>query len=90
MGGLWRNIRAADAVLPVLEADHKAGRDFWHVRGRCNGIYLETIDTPMGGVFGIYELLPAFVVSCIVIVLVSLRGKEPSAQMQAEFDQAKG
>jgi sodium/proline symporter len=27
---------------------------------------------PLGGVFGIYELLPAFVISCIVIVIVSL------------------
>lgn len=45
---------------------------------------------PMGGVFGIYELLPAFVVSCIVIVVVSLLDKEPSAEICAEFEQAKG
>ena len=31
----------------------------------------------LGGVFGIYELLPAFVFSCIVIVVVSLLTKEP-------------
>lgn len=44
---------------------------------------------PMGGVFGVYELLPAFVVSCIFIVVVSLMTKEPSEDMQAEFEQAK-
>ena len=44
---------------------------------------------PMGGVFGIYELLPAFVVSCIVIVVVSLMSKEPSAELKAEFELAK-
>ncbi len=44
---------------------------------------------PMGGIFGIYELLPAFVVSCIVIVVVSLLTKEPSKQIYDEFERAK-
>ena len=44
---------------------------------------------PMGGVFGIYELLPAFVVSCLFIVIVSLSTKEPSAEIQEEFEKAK-
>lgn len=41
---------------------------------------------PIGGAFGIYELLPAFVVSCIFIVLVSLLSKEPSKEIQKEFE----
>ena len=40
----------------------------------------------LGGVWGIYELLPAFVISCIVIVVVSLCTKKPSAQIEEEFD----
>lgn len=44
---------------------------------------------PMGGVFGIYELFPAFVTSCIVIVLVSLSSKEPSEDIQEEFELVK-
>jgi len=44
---------------------------------------------PMGGVFGIYELFPAFVVSCIVIYIVSLLSKEPSEEIQEEFERAK-
>lgn len=44
---------------------------------------------PLGGVFGIYELLPAFVISAIVIVIVSLLTKEPSEEMQKEFEMAK-
>ena len=44
---------------------------------------------PMGGVFGIYELLPAFLVSCIVIVIVSLLTKEPSKEIMKEFEMAK-
>lgn len=41
---------------------------------------------PMGGVFGIYELFPAFVLSCIAILVVSLLSKEPPKAIQEEFD----
>ena len=44
---------------------------------------------PMGGVFGIYELLPAFLVSCLFIIVVSLLTKEPSKEIQDEFEMAK-
>ncbi len=44
---------------------------------------------PMGGVFGIYELFPAFVLSCIAIVVVSLMSREPSKEIQDEFERAK-
>ena len=44
---------------------------------------------PIGGVFGIYELLPAFIFSCITIVVVSILSREPSAEIQNEFEQAK-
>lgn len=44
---------------------------------------------PMGGVFGIYELFPAFVFSCIVIVVVSLLSNEPSKEIQDEFELSK-
>jgi len=40
---------------------------------------------PLGGVFGIYELLPAFICSCIAIVVVSLLTKE-NKELEAEFD----
>jgi sodium/proline symporter len=41
---------------------------------------------PIGGLFGIYELLPAFLFSCICIVAVSLLTDEPSAEIQNEFE----
>ena len=44
---------------------------------------------PMGGVFGIYELLPAFLVSCVFIVVVSLVSEAPSKEIQEEFEKAK-
>ena len=44
---------------------------------------------PLGGIFGIYELMPAFLVSCVFIVVVSLITAKPSAEIEAEFDKAK-
>ena len=44
---------------------------------------------PLGGVFGIYELFPAFVLSCLAILVVSLLTPAPSAQIQQEFDLAR-
>ena len=49
---------------------------------------------PLGKHFGIsaltiYELLPAFIISCIFIVVVSLLTKKPSAEIEADFDAVK-
>ena len=41
---------------------------------------------PLGGVFGIYELLPAFVLSLVAIVAVSLLTAPPSEAVVREFD----
>ncbi len=44
---------------------------------------------PLGGIWNIYELLPAFIFSCICIVVVSLLTKVPSKEIQQEFDEVK-
>ena len=41
---------------------------------------------PLGGVWGIYELLPAFLVACAVIVVVSLLTAKPDDDMLKDFD----
>ena len=41
---------------------------------------------PLGGAFNIYELLPAFIVSSIFIVVVSLCTKAPDDEIVAEFE----
>lgn len=43
----------------------------------------------LGGVFAIYELLPAFIISSIVIVVVSLLTPAPSQEIQDDFDAVK-
>lgn len=41
---------------------------------------------PMGGAWGIYELLPSFIVSCIFIVVFSLISKAPSEKVIADYE----
>ena len=43
----------------------------------------------LGGVFAIYELLPAFIVALIMIVVVSLLTKAPDKEITDEFDEVK-
>jgi len=44
---------------------------------------------PMGGFFGIYELLPAFVLSCAAIVVVSLLSRPPDEEVLKDFEAAR-
>ena len=44
---------------------------------------------PLGGVWNIYELLPAFLVSLVLIVVVSLITPPPSKEITDEFDAVK-
>lgn len=41
---------------------------------------------PIGGAWDVYELLPAFLVACAFIVIVSLLTKEPEKEILDEFD----
>lgn len=44
---------------------------------------------PLGGVWNIYELLPAFLVRLALVVGVSLATSAPSAEMVKEFEEVK-
>ncbi len=41
---------------------------------------------PLGGILDIYELLPAFLVSLAMIIIVSLATKAPSKEIIDEFE----
>ena len=43
----------------------------------------------VGGIFQIYEIVPGFIISVIVIVIVSLMDEEPSKEITDEFDSLK-
>jgi len=42
----------------------------------------------LGGVWAIYELLPAFIVSCLFIVVVSLLDRQPEESIRKDFELA--
>ncbi len=41
---------------------------------------------PMGGILGMYELLPAFLCNCVVVILVSLLTHGPEDAVRAEYE----
>ncbi len=44
---------------------------------------------PAGGVWAIYELLPAFLIALVINIVVSLLTQKPSAEMEAEFEDVR-
>jgi sodium/proline symporter len=72
----WKRTTKEGAVAGMLSGGIMVF--FWHY-----------IIKPLGGVFGIYELLPAFLFSCIFIVVVSLLTREPDQEIQKEFMAAR-
>ena len=42
---------------------------------------------PLGGGFDIYELLPAFLLNCVVVVIVSLLTAAPEKRITDQFDE---
>ena len=56
------------------------------VTGAAMVLIWHNLIKPLGGVFGIYELLPAFLCSCLAILIVSKLTKEPDQAVLDEFD----
>ena len=55
----------------------------------CGGVTVfvwKYLIAPLGGVFGVYELLPAFLVGLVAVIVVSLLTKAPSMAITEEFD----
>ncbi len=69
----WRRLTKEGAIAGILGG--AAMVLVWH-----------NLIKPLGGVFGIYELLPAFLFSALCIVVVSLLTKEPEQAVLDEFD----
>lgn len=89
----WAGFGATFGPLMLLSLFWKRTTRAGAISGMCAGAAMvfiwKLLIRPMGGLLGIYELMPAFLFSCIVIVVVSLLTAEPSAEIQAEFAQAK-
>ena len=77
----WKRTNRAGAVAGMISGGLMVF--FWKLVIRPIGVNL---GGTIGGVLNIYELLPAFIVSIIFIVVVSLITKKPSAEIEKEFD----
>lgn len=64
----------------------RAGAIAGMVSGAAIVFIWKLVISKLGGVFAIYELLPAFIISCIVIVIVSLLTKAPSKEIEEDFE----
>jgi sodium/proline symporter len=54
----------------------------------CSLVWPSVI-APIGGVFAIYELLPAFIFSALLIIVFSLTDKMPAREIIDEFELAR-
>ena len=69
----WKRINRAGAIAGMVSG---AGMVFlWKL-----------VISKLGGVFAIYELLPAFLLSCVAIIVVSLLTKAPSQEIREDFE----
>lgn len=73
---LWKRTTRAGAIAGILT-------------GSIMVFVWNMLISRLGGVFAIYELFPAFVLSSIAIVIVSLLTKKPDQAILDEFEAAK-
>ena len=72
----WKRINRAGAIAGMIG-------------GGCMVFIWNLLIRPLGGAWDIYELLPAFLFSCLCIVVTSFLTAPPSKEIQREFDQVR-
>ncbi len=86
----WAGLGASFGPLTLFalywRRTNKQGAIAGMITGAAMVLIWHNLIKQLGGVFGIYELLPAFLCSCIAIVVVSLLTKEPEQSVLDEFD----
>lgn len=86
----WAGFGAAFGPLMLLSLYWKRTNLPGAVAGMLTGaigvVVWHELIKPLGGIFGVYELLPCFFLSLIVIVIVSKLTAEPSKEITEEFD----
>ena len=86
----WAGFGAAFGPLMLFSLFWKRCNKYGAIAGMVAGgatIFLwKYLVRPLGGAWNIYELLPAFIVSSLFIVVVSLCTEEPDADIVSEFE----
>ena len=94
----WAGFGAAFAPLVLFSLFWKRTTKWGALAGIISGgasaIIWEYVITPIGNTHGIsaltiYELLPAFIISCLFIVVVSLATKAPEKEVIDEFEEVR-
>jgi sodium/proline symporter len=89
----WAGLGAAFGPLVLFSLFWKRTTFPAAVAGMLTGgvmvILWKNVIAKAGGVFAVYELLPAFILSCLVIWIVSLVTRKPSKEIEEEFEKAK-
>ena len=67
----------------------RAGAIAGMVSGAASVFVWKLLISKLGGAFAIYELLPAFIISCLFIVIISLATKAPEKEITDEFEEVR-
>jgi sodium/proline symporter len=88
----WAGFGAAFGPLMILALYWKRTNKYGALAGMISGgvmIFVwKFLIKPLGGVFGIYELLPGFIISFVSIVIVSLATSAPGGKVIEDFEKA--
>ena len=89
----WAGFGATFGPLMLFSLFWKRTNRAGAIAGMVSGagmVFLwKLVISKLGGVFGIYELLPAFIFSSICIIVVSLLTAPPSKEIEEDFDSIK-
>lgn len=86
----WAGFGAAFGPIMLLALFWKRANKYGAIAGMLGGgvmIFVwKFLIKPLGGFFGIYELLPAFIVGIVLCVVVSLATPAPEKEIVEEFE----
>ena len=89
----WAGFGATFGPVMLFALFWKRSNKYGAIAGMLSGgimIFLwKYVVRPLGGALDIYELLPAFMVACIFIVVVSLLTPAPEKEIVKEFESVK-
>ena len=86
----WAGFGASFGPLMLFALFWKRTNKWGAIAGMVSGgITVIAWHYAQGGIFSLYELLPAFIVSSVFIVVVSLLTKAPEKEITEEFEEVK-
>lgn len=89
----WAGFGATFGPVVLASLFWKRANKYGIIAGMLSGeimIFLwKYVISKLGGIFAIYELLPAFIVAVVVLVLVSLITGEPEKKVLDKYNEAK-